>query len=177
MIWQGGVQEVLLLNPTKPQELVLYLKKRKGFIKLALTTGSPVVPVFAFNLDGSYGYWVPRGPFAEKISRVIGIAPLIFWGRWGLPFGIPNPQKAHIVIGQGMRRMSTHSHCLIMKRWPNPIKPRIFPAAAIDVPKEGDNASQESVDKWHNVFLEELELLFERHKYEAGYGDRHLKFI
>jgi hypothetical protein len=59
----------------------------------------------------------------------------------------------------------------------NPVKPRNSPAAAIDVPKEGENVSQESVDKWHNVFLEELELLFERHKYEAGYGDRHLKFI
>ena len=64
-----------------------------------------------------------------------------------------------------------------MKRWPNPVKPRIFSAAAIDVPKEGENITQESVDKWHGVFLEELELLFERHKYEAGYGDRQLKYI
>jgi hypothetical protein len=66
-----------MLDLTKPQELVLYLKKCKGFIKLALITGSPVVPVFAFNLDGIYGYWIPRGPFVEEISRAIGIAPLI----------------------------------------------------------------------------------------------------
>ena len=36
---------------------------------------------------------------------------------------------------------------------------------------------QESVDKWHAIFLEELELLFERHKCGAGYGDRQLIFI
>ncbi|KAL3764323.1 hypothetical protein ACHAW5_008920 [Stephanodiscus triporus] len=138
----GGVQEVLLLNPAKPHELVLYLKQRKGFIKLALTTGSPVVPVFAFNLDGSYGYWLPRGPFVEKISRAVGIAPLVFWGRWGIPFGIPHPRKSHVVIGR-----------------------------AIDMPKntEGENVTQELVDEWHAVFLEELELLFERHKNEAGH--------
>jgi hypothetical protein len=66
-----------------------------------------------------------------------------------------------------------------MKRWPNPVKPRNFSTAAIDMPKdkEGENVTQELVDKWHAVFLEELELLFERHKHEAGYGDRQLKFI
>jgi 2-acylglycerol O-acyltransferase 2 len=106
-IWQGGVQEVLRLDPAKPNELVLYVKERKGFIKLALTTGSPVVPVFAFNLDGSYGYWLPRGQFVEKISRAVGFAPLVFWGRWGIPFGIPHPRKSHVVIGQGERNVLT----------------------------------------------------------------------
>ncbi len=100
-IRQGGVQEVLMLNPDMHHEVLLYLKNRKGFIKLALTTGSPVVPVFAFNLDGSYRYWLPRGPLVEKISRAIGFAPLVFIGRWGVPFGIPIPRKSHVVIGQG----------------------------------------------------------------------------
>jgi hypothetical protein len=36
---------------------------------------------------------------------------------------------------------------------------------------------QESVDKWHAIFLEELELLFERHKCGAGYGDRQLRML
>lgn len=144
----GGVQEVLMLNPKSPSDVILYLKKRKGFIKLALTTGSPVVPVFAFNLDGSYSYWFPRGRLTEKISRAAGIVPIVFWGRWFIPFGIPHPQKIHVVIGQ-----------------------------AIDVPKEGDNVTQESIDKYHGIFMEELEALFERHKQEAGYGDRHLKII
>ncbi len=52
-----------------------------------------------------------------------------------------------------------------------------FHAAAIDVPKEGVDVTQESIDKWHDVFVMELEMLFERHKHDAGYGHRQLKFI
>jgi len=49
--------------------------------------------------------------------------------------------------------------------------------SAIDVPNEGDNVSQESIDKYHGIFLQETEALFERHKDEAGYGDRTLKIV
>ncbi|KAL7550014.1 hypothetical protein ACHAWF_017140, partial [Thalassiosira exigua] len=128
----GGVQEVLLKDPDRPDDVVLYLKKRKGFVKLALSTGSPIVPVFGFNLDGSYGYWFPRGHLTEKLSRTIGFVPLLFWGRWGIPYFIPKPKKIHVVIG-----------------------------TAIDVPKEGGDVMQESIDKYHDIFLKELEALFE----------------
>lgn len=173
---KGGVQEVLMLNPEKPEDVILYLKKRKGFIKLALTTGSPVVPVFGFGLDGSYGYWFPRGSLTEKISRWMGYVPLVFWGRWFIPYGIPKPQKIHIVIGKGegeivqptlMSLCSTFNLSYIY-----------YPSSeAIDVPKEGENVTQESVDKFHNIFLTELEALFERHKHEAGYANRRLRII
>lgn len=69
-------------------------------------------------------------------------------GRWFVPFGIPNPQRIHVVIGP-----------------------------AIDVPKLGEELDQEVIDKYHSIYLEELEALFERHKHEAGYGERKLKII
>ncbi len=128
--------------------LTLYLLKRKGFVKHALATGSPIVPVFAFNLDGSYGYYIPRSKVLHRISRAVGVLPLVFWGRFGIPFGIPYPKRIVVVIGE-----------------------------AIDVECEGDSVSEESVDKVHKVFLRELEGLFERHKVEAGYGGRKLKII
>lgn len=53
----------------------------------------------------------------------------------------------------------------------------MFILAAIDVPKEGADVPQESIDKYHDIFLKELEALFERHKHDAGYGDRQLKII
>jgi hypothetical protein len=144
----GGVQEVLLINPKKPKDVVVYLKKRKGFIKLALATGSPIVPVFGFNLDGSFSFWFPKGSLTDWLSRKMGFIPLVYCGRWFIPFGIPRPQKIHVVMGP-----------------------------AIDVPNEGDNVSQESIDKYHGIFLQETEALFERHKDEAGYGDRTLKIV
>ena len=48
---------------------------------------------------------------------------------------------------------------------------------AIDVPKQGENVTQDSIDKYHSIYLKELEDLFERHKHEAGYGKRQLKII
>lgn len=51
-----GVQEVLLMDPNnEPEKLVVFLKERKGFVKLALENGSALVPTFCFGLDGSYG--------------------------------------------------------------------------------------------------------------------------
>jgi len=138
------------------KHLTLYLLKRKGFVKHALATGSPIVPVFAFHLDGSYGYYIPRSKIVHRISRAVGVVPLVFWGRFGIPFGIPYPKRIVVVIGE-----------------------------AIDVESEGSGddddddggVSEERVDRVHKLFLRELEALFERHKVEAGYGGRKLRIV
>lgn len=144
----GGVQEVTLMDPSRPEELLLYLRNRKGFVKLALERGTPIVPTFIFNLDKSYGFVTPKGKLVNKIARKIGFLPVFFWGRFGIPFGIPNPQKITVVMGD-----------------------------PLDVPCEGDNISEESVDKYHKIFLEKMEELFERHKHVEGYGDRKLIIV
>lgn len=141
----GGVQEVILLDPRKPDDLVLFLQNRKGFIKLALQTGSPIVPVFGFHLDGTFGYWFPRGAWIERLSRAIGFLPLFYWGRFRIPFGIPYPKKLTIVVG-----------------------------SPIDIPKT-DEITNEKIDEYHKLFVEELMKLFERHKHSEGYGNKRLK--
>mmetsp|Transcript_179 Transcript_179/g.265 ORF Transcript_179/g.265 Transcript_179/m.265 type:complete len:369 (-) Transcript_179:341-1447(-) len=153
----GGVQEVLALSdaevmqtssPENNTVIPLFLKNRKGFVKLALETGSPMVPCYCFHIDKSYGYWIPKGSFITRISRSIGFLPLVFWGRGYIPFGIPQPQPLHVVFGN-----------------------------VIDVPCQGNNVSDESVDQYHTMFLQEMEALFERHKKEEGYGHCCLKII
>lgn len=141
----GGVQEVTLLDKKRPDDIVLYLRNRKGFIKLALSTGSPIVPVFGFNLDGTFGYWFPRGALIEKLSRMIGFLPVIYWGRFGVPFGIPHPKRLTVVVG-----------------------------LPIDVPKMGE-VTNEKIDEYHQLFVDELIKLFERHKHNEGYGNKRLK--
>jgi len=145
----GGVQEVLLMDPSNPRQLILYLKNRKGFVKMALENGSPLVPVFCFGLDGSYAYHIPKGKIINQISRVMGFIPVLFWGRFHIPFGIPRPQKIHVVIG----------------------KPIVCPLL-------GEDVSSEDINKYHELFLNELEQLFERHKVgEKDYCDRELKIM
>jgi len=75
----GGATEALY---TKPEEDILYLKKRKGFIHLAMTHGVKIVPLFSFNESGTYRQlsvdnktvtWVKR-----KFQAIFGLSlPLI----------------------------------------------------------------------------------------------------
>lgn len=50
----GGVREIQFMEPGKE---VAYLSRRRGFIKLAIKFGAPLVPVFAFGQTAAYNYW------------------------------------------------------------------------------------------------------------------------
>ena len=49
----GGVMECLYMERGRE---VVYLRKRSGFVRLALQAGAPLVPVFAFGQSDFYGY-------------------------------------------------------------------------------------------------------------------------
>lgn len=53
VIVPGGVREVQYLREDRE---VIYLKKRYGFVKLAIQTGTPLVPVFAFGQTPIYKF-------------------------------------------------------------------------------------------------------------------------
>jgi len=136
----GGVNEVFLLDQSKPNDIVLFLKKRKGFIKLALKHGTPVVPCFSFGLTGSYKFCMPaiiyRNPIMLKISKLLGFLPVVYLGRWYIPYGIPFANKTNVVIGE----------------------PIVMPTLM-----DGE-VSEKLLDKYHALFIERLVDLFERHK-------------
>jgi 2-acylglycerol O-acyltransferase 2 len=52
MLVPGGATEALYANIGMN---VIYIKNRKGFVKLALETGSSLVPVYSFNETDTYG--------------------------------------------------------------------------------------------------------------------------
>eukprot|EP00042_Codosiga_hollandica_P033347 m.221396 g.221396 ORF g.221396 m.221396 type:complete len:201 (+) comp54164_c0_seq12:871-1473(+) len=71
--------EALYCDPDKD---VVYLKKRFGFVKLALETGASLVPVFSFNECNTYSIFGINNPFIsglkKKFQSVFGISlPLI----------------------------------------------------------------------------------------------------
>jgi hypothetical protein len=45
-LYIGGIAELYLASPTEER---LYLKKRKGFIKLALRAGAEIIPIYYFG--------------------------------------------------------------------------------------------------------------------------------
>lgn len=132
----GGVEEQLLLCPPDVERVVL--SKRKGFVKLALETGSELVPVFVFGEREAYK--MNDGPvyaFSLLLRRLLGIGAPLPRGRWWTlaPFPVP----VTIVVG----------------------KP--IPVARVE-----GTPTPEAVDALHAQFVDALRALVEEHKAAAG---------
>lgn len=79
----GGAAEAYYC---KPGEYKLVLKKRKGFVKIALQTGSPLVPVISFGetdifdqVQGAEDSKLYK--FQEVVRKITSLAPVIPVGR------------------------------------------------------------------------------------------------
>ena len=127
------------------QEERIFLKNRKGFVKLSMSKGVPIVPVYVFGAsDYYYTSHTLFGPhlWLQKSMRIcIPFAS----GLWGS--GIcPLPVKTTIVFGEPLN--------LKLKKSGSPTK--------------------EELDAGHEEFCKSLLQLFNSKKHELGYGDRSL---
>eukprot|EP00636_Phaeomonas_parva_P015203 CAMPEP_0118865270 /NCGR_PEP_ID=MMETSP1163-20130328/9577_1 /TAXON_ID=124430 /ORGANISM="Phaeomonas parva, Strain CCMP2877" /LENGTH=366 /DNA_ID=CAMNT_0006799483 /DNA_START=161 /DNA_END=1261 /DNA_ORIENTATION=- len=150
----GGVQEVAYLTKSAPKEIIIYLEKRKGFIKYALLHGAKICPVFAFGLEGSYNFWVPKDRLSLEIGRKMGLLPMLFFGAWGIPFGPPKRCELTVVVGEPL------------DVGPDPHFSEEDPAKL-----------SAAVDATHRKFIDGIKSLFEDHKARLGYGDWTLKVV
>jgi 1-acyl-sn-glycerol-3-phosphate acyltransferase len=92
LLCPGGVQECVLMEHHCER---IYLRKRKGFIRMAIKHGAALVPVFAFGQRDHYHWY--RAPLPAFISRALGAAPILMWGIMGTP--IPHRSLLKIVVG------------------------------------------------------------------------------
>ncbi|XP_040587131.1 2-acylglycerol O-acyltransferase 2-A-like [Mesocricetus auratus] len=134
----GGPLEAL---EAKPGTVSLRLRNQKGFIKLSLEHGAPLVPVFSFGENELFqqypnppGSWVRR--LQEALQATLSVALPLFYGRLGLliPFRAP----VHTVVGAPIP----------VQRSPRP--------------------SREQVDQLHELYVERLIQLFEDYKTQYG---------
>ncbi|OPJ71439.1 2-acylglycerol O-acyltransferase 2 [Patagioenas fasciata] len=149
----GGAQEAL---DARPGSCTLLLKNRKGFVRLAIEHGTPLVPCFSFgetdlydqvnNPKGSCLRWIQH-----RLQQIMGISLPLFHARgiFQYSFGLmPYRRPIYTVVGK-----------------PIPVQKKYRP-------------SEEEVAEVHQKYLNELCKLFEEHK--AKYNipeDRHLEFI
>jgi hypothetical protein len=84
VLYPGGIAELFLSSPTKEA-----IFARKGFIRLALTTGADVIPIYLFG--NTTVLRVFTHPVLMAVSRSLGASLTLFWGRWGLPLPLPDP--------------------------------------------------------------------------------------
>uniref|UniRef100_A0AC34FEZ2 Acyltransferase n=1 Tax=Panagrolaimus sp. ES5 TaxID=591445 RepID=A0AC34FEZ2_9BILA len=139
----GGAEESLDAHPGNYD---LTLKQRKGFVRLALKTGSDLVPVYNFG-ETSIFHQIPnaRGSFIRKMQQAFksatGIAPIICCGRGFIMRGvgiIPIQAKIATVVGAPIRV------------------------------KMNSNPSKKEIDNLHDEYVSALIKLFDEHKVKYG---------
>jgi 2-acylglycerol O-acyltransferase 2 len=104
----GGAAESL---DAQPYYMRLVLKRRKGFVKMALRTGADLVPVLAFGENDLYDQVTPTShPSVHKaqllIKKMLGFTIPLFHARgvFNYDMGLmPYRRPLNIVVGRPIR--------------------------------------------------------------------------
>jgi hypothetical protein len=150
VLYVGGMAE-LFLSSTK--EETLYLKKRKGFIKLALQTGVDVVPLYLFGNTTVLSVF--KTGFLANLSRNMQVSLTYFWGRWMLP--IPKEVKVRF-FQMWLNRIFSHffiSLCSLQFLYVG--------GQPLGLPQI-ENPTQEEIDIWHQKYCDEVTRIFDTYK-------------
>jgi 2-acylglycerol O-acyltransferase 2 len=144
----GGISEIFF-NSADIE--CMYIRKRKGFVKLALRSGRPLVPCYTFGNTQVFHCF--GGKRLKKISELLRACVTVFWGRWFLP--VPFRVPLTCIIGEPMP----------VDKWELG-DDTVADRAAFDA----------EVDRVHGKFLEAMHELFERHKSHYGWDHKSLLF-
>lgn len=135
----GGAAESL---ESRPGVFRLVLKKRKGFIRVALETGTSLVPVFSFGENEVF--YTKENPedsklrkFQDKVKKLTNFGLPIINGRgiFNYSFGLmPHRRPMHTVVGEPMK-----------------------------ITKNTSPTNQE-IDELHELYIKNLTKLFDEHK-------------
>lgn len=137
----GGARESL---DAQPHSLKLVLKRRKGFVKLAINTGADLVPILAFGENELYDQLdVVEHPFVHKaqliVKKILGFTVPLFHARgvFNYDYGLmPYRRPVNVVVGR-------------------PIKVQ-----------QSNKPANAYIDEIHGLYVRELERIWEEWKDE-----------
>ena len=137
----GGARESL---DAQPHSLRLVLKRRKGFVKLAIRTGADLVPVIAFGENELYDQVQPeQHPLIHRmqlvVKKVLGFTVPLFHARGVFNYDVgmmPYRRPLNVVVGK-------------------PIKV-----------EQASKPADDYVDELHGMYVKELERIWEEWKDE-----------
>jgi Diacylglycerol acyltransferase len=149
----GGEAEALLSEPGT-DKVVLAGKKRQGFVRLALSTGSQLVPTYCLHNTDTYCTIPWLYGFRKWLSKKYQICIPLFYGRFFTP--LPFNVRLTVAVGKPIPWPAGYNEAEVL--------------AAV-AKGEKYKPSDEMVESLHQAYIEALKGLFERHKKEAGYPD------
>jgi 2-acylglycerol O-acyltransferase 2 len=131
----GGARESL---DAQPYSLRLVLKRRKGFVKMAIRTGADLVPVLAFGENDLFDQLEPgEHPKIHKfqllVKKLLGFTIPLFHARGIFNYDVglmPYRRPLNIVVGRPIKVMQN-------------LKPE-----------------QEEIDRVHEEYVQELERIW-----------------
>jgi 2-acylglycerol O-acyltransferase 2 len=149
MVLPGGLDEQL--ETIHGRERVV-LKKRFGFVKLAMQHGVPLVPTYVFGSSDLYYTSRLLHGSRKTLAKLFRVALPLYSGCWGLctypwPRGFPLPVPQHVVFGD-----------------------------PILVPRR-DEPTHAEVEAEHARFVQALTTLFDEHKDRFGAAGRTLEVL
>lgn len=93
----GGIAEMLEFSDKRE---ILYLRERKGFIRLAMQEGLTLVPIYGFGENKTFKRTSHFKELRAKVSRALRIVIQPFYGRWYTL--IPFQEPVNVVVGPGI---------------------------------------------------------------------------
>ena len=131
----GGARESL---DAQPHQLRLVLKRRKGFVKMAIRTGADLVPVLAFGENDLYDQLQPDShPKIHKVQlfvkKLLGFTIPLFHARGIFNYDVglmPYRRPLNIVVGRPIRV------------------------------EQSAQPQQEEIDRVHEEYIQELETIW-----------------
>jgi len=141
----GGAAESL---DAQPHTLRLVLKRRKGFVKMAIRTGADLVPVLAFGENDLYDQFQAEShpkihKFQLLVKKLLGFTIPLFHARGVFNYDVglmPYRRPMNIVVGRAVRV------------------------------QQAAKPEQEDIDRVHEEYVKELERLWDLWKDEFAKG-------
>ena len=153
-VYPGGEMEQML---TAEHQHRCYVNSRKGFCRLAVEFGIPVIPHYTFGETGQYSISHLFYGARMWLCRRLHIALPLAFGRSSIPFpfGLPkvHPQGMNMCVGQP-----------------------VYPNSKID-PKTDKIAFDQEVNSVHARYLVALQAVFDENKAACGYATAEIELL
>ncbi len=177
-------RELFLAPNGKPYDIIhnnsvpgpdVVIRTRTGFIRLAIKYNTPIVPIFTFGeLEAVNAVNVLPDCLTKYLQKTFRMSTTIFIGRFFtfIPFRVP----FHMCIGKPIN-VNKYSDSNSESDSESDSNSDSYAADAADADDADEIDIEVKVKRIHSLYKKELINIYNKYKWEYGYGNRKLVFL